>query len=97
LSFQIIGSTQHLYDALRQGGRADRLLSVELDDRKFVASQASDRIGLPSGSEEAVGCGPEHQISRIVAKRVVDGLEVVQVNAEHGNSVIVGNTFQTCF
>ncbi len=59
------------------------LVDVRQDDRELVAAEARDGVGAPQTAAEDVGDGRDELVAGAVAERVVDVLEVVEVEREH--------------
>jgi hypothetical protein len=60
-------------------------VSFREDDSKFFATQTSDEVRPPKSGAEQVGNGAKSHISSIVAVTIVDGLEVVDIDGNHGD------------
>ena len=58
------------------------------DDAELLAAQPADDVGAADGLAEDVGERDEHLVAGAVAVDVVDALEVVDVEHEHGNRVM---------
>ena len=54
-------------------------------DRELVAAQSGHGVGFAQRFAQALRNGLQHQVARVVAERVVDELEPVQVHQEHGH------------
>ena len=63
-------------------GRGD--LHVLDQDRELVPTEAGDRVARRARVPEALPDGPQQRVAGQVTQRVVDRLEVVQVEEEHG-------------
>jgi len=76
-------------DAL-QGGRA-RLAAAMLGQQQheFVAAQARHRVDFARGVAQAPGHVLQHPVARVVAQRVVDELETVEVDEDHPQGQMV--------
>jgi hypothetical protein len=77
-------------DALRDRLRGRRI-GVQADGDELVSSDAADRIIRAHAVREAVGDRAQHLVADRVAVRVVDGLELVDVEEHHrqGQHVVV--------
>ena len=53
-----------------------------LDDREFVAAETGDHVDLPQATLEADGDDAQQFVAERMAERVVDLLEVVEIEAE---------------
>ena len=75
---------QHTHQPLRQAARGAGLRTAALDDGELVAAQARDQIVVAQALAHALRYQTQQGIAHRVAERVVDGLEAVQVDAQHG-------------
>ena len=55
-----------------------------LDDGEFVAAEPGDEIGVAARSRQAAGDRFQQFVADQVSERVVDALEFVDVDVEHG-------------
>ena len=75
---------------LHRGGDApaeperDALVDVLADDEELVAAEPRDGVGRAHGGGEPARERDEHRVAGRVAVEVVDALEVVDVDVEHG-------------
>ncbi len=53
-------------------------------DHELVAAHARDRVALAHAHEDAARHRLQQAVAQLVAERVVDGLEAVEVEEEHG-------------
>ena len=53
-------------------------------DHELVAAEAADRVRFAQGALEADGGLAQHVVAHAMAERVVDVLEPVEVDEEHG-------------
>src|SRR5438046_2843349 len=58
----------------------------------MVASEASDRIDVPRAGSETVGDLLEHLVAHRVPERIVDLLEVVEIEHHDGESLAVSTS-----
>src|SRR5690606_2397906 len=58
------------------------LARVLAEHHELVSREARDRVAVAHGLLEAPGGLDEHLVPRLVAKGVVDGLEVVEIEEE---------------
>ena len=58
--------------------------AADSDDRKFVAAETSNKIIFMHDLAEAFGDVENELIADMVPERIVDVLEVVEVDEEHG-------------
>ena len=73
-------------DALRQRGGVGRLLHLRHDDGELVAAHARHGVELARAAAQALADQLEQLVADRVAERVVDALEVVEVEAKHGQA-----------
>ena len=66
-------------DERRVLGRADRWQ----DHRELVAAQPRDGVVGAGGSAQPLGNGLQHEVARLVAVAIVDGLEAIEVAEQH--------------
>ena len=59
------------------------MVNPRKDRDKFVSPQTTDEVRVPNAGGKALGDGFEQFIADRVAQRVVDGLEVVQIDEHH--------------
>ena len=57
------------------------------DDHELVASQAAHRVAAAHGLGQAVGHRAQQPIPDVVAERIVDVLEAVQVDEQHRHAL----------
>ena len=67
-----------------------RLVDALEQDRELVAAEARDRVRGTRRLDEALGGGLQQAVARIVAERVVDVLEVVEVE-EHDRDALAAS------
>ena len=74
----------------RERDRAFVLIgSALLNDRKLVATEARQHVGLTNGGLQASADLDQQLIAGGMSKRVVDGLELVEVEHHDGDGVAV--------
>src|SRR5829696_4381138 len=86
VAVDVVGLPDVVDEALGEDRGRFRLVDAGLQDRELVAAEAGDGIGVAHAGEEALGHRLEEAIADRMAERVVDALEVVEVEAEHGDS-----------
>ena len=64
-------------------GRAER----RLEDGELVAAEARDDVGLPARGEQPLGNVLQHRVADAMAVEIVDALEMVEVDEQHGHQV----------
>ena len=80
-----------LEDAARDGAAVDQRVADARDhDRELVAAEARDGVLGAHAAAQALGDGDEQRVADAVAERVVDGLEVVDVDEQDGGLAVVG-------
>ncbi len=72
-----LGDVQHL-----------RVVGVAQQHRELVAAEARDRVLRAHAAPQAPGGRDEHAVADVVAERVVDDLEVVEVDQQHGETLL---------
>ncbi len=70
-------------DALRQLGDRARIGHVGLHDGELIAAETRDDIGVAHAALQPAGHGFEQLVAALVAQRVVDALELVEVEKQH--------------
>ena len=80
---EVVGRAHRFADPSRQHGGVERLLDAGLDDGEFVAAEARDGVGLAHAAAQPLGHDLEQLVADRMAERVVDALEVVEVEIEH--------------
>ena len=71
----------------RQRGRVRRLVHLRHDDRELVAAQPRHRVRLARATAQPIGDQPQQLVADGVAERVVDALELVEIETEHGQAL----------
>ena len=69
-------------DVLRDRLRVARRLDLRQHDREFVAAEARHRVGLADALLQTLGGLAQHVVAGLVAERVVDALEVIEIDDE---------------
>jgi hypothetical protein len=85
MTIKDIGAAEQVDQTLRQGGSCPGLPHPRLQDRELVAAQAGDRVGLSDDRADALRHRSQQRVPEGVAKSVVNGLEPVEIEAEHGD------------
>src|SRR5260221_9489234 len=84
MAADIVGLPDLLDDvAGKQCHRRGIAVAAELDDRKFVAAKAGYRIMLGDAFAEPAGHFPQQGVADGMAERVVDFLEMIEIEAEY--------------
>ena len=60
-----------------------RLLHAVHDDGELVAAQARDGVGLARAAAQPLGHDLEQLVADGMAERIVDALEMIEIEAEH--------------
>ncbi len=84
-SAQDQGAGERLGDPLRDPGRAALVVDVLGEHRELVAAEAGDGVARPQGLLDTRGDGGEQLVAGRVPEAVVDELELVEVEEEHGD------------
>ena len=74
---------QRLLDALGDHGRLARVADVVEQDRELVAAEPGDGVAGPQGRLQPARDGDQQPVADVVAERVVDELEAVEVQEQH--------------
>ena len=87
MAVDVVGLADHLDDALGERGGVCRLGEADLQDGELVAAHARDRVGLAHQGR----AGARHLLQQLVAggvaQRIVDVLEVVEVEQVAGHDL----------
>ena len=70
-------------DLIDQRGGFRRLLDGGLNDRELVAAESRRHVGFSEAIAQTLGDDPEQLIADRMAERVVDALELVDIDIEH--------------
>ena len=76
-------------DAGRKRRRVQRLGSRALQNDELVAAHAGDGIGLPDAAAQPTGDCLQQRVADGVPKGVVDLLEAVEIQAQHGDRALL--------
>ena len=88
-AFDDEGPAQRLDDAFGEVGRAAQVLDLGLHDGELVAAKARHRVGFTDRGVQAPGDALEQLVADVVAQRVVDVLEVIEVEQVQAHDVLV--------
>ena len=84
-----LGQVERLLEAgqqlARDGARLDRRVQVGQADRELVAAQPRDRVGPAQRGAQPLGDLAQQQVAGVVAERVVDVLEAVEVEQQQAD------------
>ena len=70
-------------NALCERGRVRGLLQLRHDDGELVAAEAGNRVELPDAAAQPVGDDLQQLVADRMSERVVDALEMIEVEAQH--------------
>ncbi len=84
LARQLVGRAQRLHDARGQVRRIRGFAHLGLRDHELVAAQACHGVAAAHQGFQALGDGQQQRVTHRMAQGVVDLLESVQVDIEHG-------------
>ena len=80
----LIGRADRLEDAADEHHHVVGIRDAGLDDGELVAAEPGHEIGFPHAAGEAGGDRFQQRVADHVAERIVDALELVDVDVEHG-------------
>lgn len=80
---QVIRRQQRVADVGGHRRRLGRVTDVQLQDREFIATQTRHHVAFADTGLDAPGDLLQQQIANRVAQRVIDPLEVVQIQVKH--------------
>ncbi len=94
----IVGRGEPLDHLAREHGDGGRLaIAAEQHDGEFVAAQSRDRVVLGDAAGETPGDLLQQHVADRMAQRIVDVLEVVEIEAEHRHLIVAPNEPQGLF
>jgi hypothetical protein len=73
-------------DALGAAAHADAVLDAGQQDHELVAAPPADDVGVTNGRTQTLGGCLQHEVAELVAERVVDLLEAVEVDQHHADT-----------
>ncbi len=79
--------SQPLYDPQSDAGRRFRPEQMLSEHNKFVTAKARDQVTFANRPQQALGNDEQHLVTRPVAICVVDLLEAIEVEEDHGMRV----------
>ena len=79
---------QRVLDALGDPCRLAQAGDLLEQDRELVSAEARDRVRGTQAGAQPLAHGDQHLVARIVAEAVVDLLEPVEVEQQHGDDLI---------
>ena len=89
MAAQIVGQADGIADAARQRRGVDRFPDAGLDDGELVAADARDQVVLAEAGRQPGGHRLQQLVADGMAERIVDALELVEVEVEHGDALVV--------
>jgi hypothetical protein len=84
MAVEVIGLRHGVPHAAGERRRIRRLAHRRHDDGEFVAAQPCNRVGLPGAVTQPVGNHLEQLVADRMPERIVDALEMIEIEAEHG-------------
>jgi hypothetical protein len=87
LAGDVVGFADRIDDAGSQRLGLTGVVHVGLDDGEFVAAQARHQVGLAHATEQPSAHLLQQRIADRVAQRVVDALEAIEIEAQHGKAL----------
>nr|WP_239002946.1 hypothetical protein [Rhodovastum atsumiense] len=87
MALQVEGAGEGGDQAVGDAGCFLRLLHLALDHGELVAAEPGEGVGLAQFRLQPGGDGAEQRIAGRVAERVVDFLETIEVDQQHGEAL----------
>ena len=84
VSFQLVGLQQHGADLLGDGKRVSVVRNAVQHHHELIATQPRHHVRLADAATYALADFAQQQVAQVVAVAVVDALEAVQVEVQHG-------------
>src|SRR6185437_8374676 len=95
MALNLVWRGDNLDDAARERRDRRRFASIaELDDCKFIAAEPRHRVARAETATEAGSDLDQKLIANRMAERIVDPLEMVEVETEDGELVVALGEFQ---
>ena len=94
VAVDVVGLADDADQPLRQRSAFRRCVDRDLHDRELVATHAGDRVGLPRHLAQPIGHHPQQLVAGGMAERVVDVLEVIEVQNVGGDDLTALGTGQ---
>ena len=94
VAVDLIGLDDRIADALGQRGCVRGVFHLGHDDGELVAAQARDRVGLARAAAQALADQFQQLVADRMAERVVDALELVEIEAEHRQAFAAFDAFE---
>ena len=83
VAVNVVGRADRLGDAPGQPLRVGGIGDVGLDDGELVAADARDGVGFAHAAAQPAGHHPQQLVAGRMAERVVDVLELVEIETQH--------------
>ena len=83
MALDLVGLDHRFADALRERGGVGGLLHLRHDDGELVSAHASDDVELTRAAAQALADELEQLVADMMAERVIDALEMIEVEAKH--------------
>ena len=80
---------QFVLNSLRDAHCVSRVSHAAQKNRKLIATETRERVDRTQGALETFGKCDQQQVAMRVAEAVVDVLETIEIEEEHGKHVIV--------
>jgi len=71
------------------GGRVFRMADLRKQDYKFISALAADSVGIANAGQQSLGNGLKKLVADGVSQRIVDVLETIQIQKEHGKGSVL--------
>ncbi len=95
--FDLVRLDDRLADALGKRSRVGRFLHLGHDDGEFVAAQTGNRIGLSGAAAQTVGDQFQQFVPDRMAERIVDALELIEIEAQDRQTLTAFDAFEFMF
>ena len=86
-----------LADALGKRRGVGRLLHLGHDDGELVAAQTGNRVGLSGAAAQAVGDQFQQFVADRMSERIVDALELIEIEAQDRQALAAFDAFEFVF
>ena len=97
LAVDVVGLAQRIDDALRQRSGLGGICDRGLHDHELIASHPRDGVGVANEPAQPFGDDPQQLVAAGMAERIVDGLELIEVEMMDGHHFRVLNPAQRVF
>ena len=89
LAVDLDRALEHRHDLAGDGLDLGHAEHLRQDDHELVPAQARDRVGFAHACEQPRGDLAQELVAHGMTERVVDGLEAVEIEIEHGQLAVV--------